>query len=111
VRFVLGFRISKEGSLCKLLLPERPWEKVAVDLFEWKGGHYLVTINYSRFLEIKKLNGLGTKQVIAALQPMFACHGLPNDLVSDIGPQFPCSEFARWTSKYGIKHTTTSLPR
>ena len=76
---------------------------------QWQGGHYLVVVDYYfRFPEVRKLSGLGSRQVITALQLIFACHRLPNELISDNGPQFSCSEFSRSASTYGIKHTTSS---
>lgn len=36
-------------------LPERPWERVAVDLCEFRGDVYLVLVDYySRFPEVRK---------------------------------------------------------
>ena len=34
-------------------LPEKPWEKVASDLFEYKGKTYILIVNYfARYIEI-----------------------------------------------------------
>ena len=38
-------------------IPDRPWEKVVCDLFEMKGKHYLITVDYySEFYEIDHLS-------------------------------------------------------
>ena len=39
------------------------------------------------------------------LRLIFANHGLPEELVSDNGPQLASSEFALFMKQNGIKHT------
>ena len=63
---------------------------------------------YSRFPEVRKLTGQSSRQVITALQHIFACHGLPIELITDNGPPFSCFEFARWAMTYDIKHIKSS---
>ena len=42
---------------------------------------------------------------INELRLIFAQHGLPEEVVSDNGPQFVSNEFAEFMTKNGIKHT------
>jgi len=46
-----------------------------------------------------------TERTVGELHFIFAQHSLPEEVVSDNGPQFPSNEFAKFTSKNGIKHT------
>ena len=46
-----------------------------------------------------------TKHTIDQLRLVFAQHGLPEEVVSDNGPQFTSNEFTEFMSKNGIKHT------
>ena len=39
------------------------------------------------------------------MQGLFAVHGLPDQVVSDNGPQFVSKEFQRFMKENGIKHT------
>jgi len=90
-------------------LPDRPWQKVAADLFELKGHPYLLFIDYfSRYIEVAKLSRPTSPEVTTHLQSMFARHGIPEQLIPDNGPQFPSTSFAKFTEDYGFTHILTS---
>ena len=90
-------------------LPDRPWQKVAVDLFELKGHPYLLVIDYfSRYIEVAKLSSTTSPDVSVHLQSMFARHGIPEQLISDNGPQFSSTSFAKFAEDYGFTHILTS---
>ena len=44
---------------------------------------------------------------LQALQTFFANFGLPEEIVSDNGPQFTASDFAEYCRNKGIKHSRT----
>jgi len=91
------------------VFPQLPWQKVASDLFVWKNSHYLLVIDYfSRFIEIAKLSTETTGSVIKHMSSIFARHGIPQELVSDNGPQYSSREFANFAKEYGFEHTTSS---
>ena len=80
-------------------LPERPCQKVGVDICEFKNSHYLVQVDYfSRYIDIAYLPGLMTAAVIGKMKNFFAQHGVPEVVVSDNGPQFSSSEFRAFSS-------------
>ena len=90
-------------------LPEYPWQVVGTDLFEIKGVHYLLTVDYfSRYPEVLQLTSTTATTVIAALKSVFARHGIPEVVRSDNGPQFSAHEFARFASRYEFQHVTSS---
>jgi len=65
-------------TLCRHEIPHRPWQKVGTDLFEIKGRHYLVTVDYlSLFFEIDYLPDTTSQTVITKLKHHFARHGIP----------------------------------
>ena len=46
--------------------PQRPWQLVGTDLFEWKGNAYSLVVDYlSRFLEIARLESTTARAVVA----------------------------------------------
>ena len=44
-------------------------------------------------------------RMVEELRKLFAQHGLPEELVSDNGPQFIASEFEEFMRSNGVKHT------
>ena len=85
---------QKPEPLMMSKLPDLPWQKVATDLFSWKGSQYLLVIDYfSRYVELSKLSATTSQDVINQMKSIFARHGIPNEVVSDNGPQFSSKVF------------------
>ena len=71
-----------------------PWEKVGIDLCEYQGKAYLVTVDYfSNFFEVDVMTSTTAKQMITCLKRHFARYGIPKCIVSDFGPQMMSNEF------------------
>ena len=90
-------------------VPERPWERVAMDLFELKGKPYIVVVDYlSRWAEVRQLQAETASATIVAIKSIFATHGIPDVVVSDNGPNFSSGEFVSFAKNYGFTHITSS---
>ena len=90
-------------------LPERPWQKVATDLFELEGKTFLLVVDYhSRYPEVAKLSSTTSAAIIERMKSIFARHGIPEILMSDNGPQYSAAEFLKFSKKYGFTHITSS---
>lgn len=90
-------------------IPTRPWSKIGMDLFEFKGEHYLLTVDYfSKWPDIAKLETLTSKCVISHVKSEMAKYGIPDIVISDNGPQFASAKFEKFAKEYRFQHTTTS---
>ena len=90
-------------------MPNRPWERVATDLFEWQKSQYLIVVDYySRYIEVSKLGSTSSPNVIKHLKSMFARHGIPEVVISDNGPQYSSEQFVEFAEQYGFTHITSS---
>ena len=63
---------------------------------------------YSGFFEMAQLNGTKSSVVINHCKFQFACHAIPDKLISDNGPQFSSHEFNQFAQQYGFQHVTSS---
>ena len=96
-------------SLMPHKIPNRPWEQVAVDLFELNKKEYMITVDYfSNFWEIHRLTSTTSSAIVLKLKNHFARYGCPNRLISDNGPQFVSSEFRKFANEWDFEHRTSS---
>jgi len=78
-------------------LNNRPWAKSETDLFACNGHDFLVTVDYySNFWEVDRLEDTSSVTVIRKLKAHFARYGIPETVVSDNGPQYSATEFAKF---------------
>ena len=70
---------------------------------------FLIVVDaYSKWAEVIEMKQTITDRTIAALRHLFSSHGIPVQIVSDNGPQFTSSDFAKFLKQNGIKHSRTS---
>ena len=86
--------------------PTRPFQRVHIDFCQKGTDFFLVLVDsHSKWIEVKLMKSTTSERTIDELRLIFADHGLPEEVVSDNGPQFISAEFAEFMSKNGIKHT------
>ena len=93
--------------------PQRPWAKVAIDLFSINTNgilhEFMVTVDYwSTFFEVDELKTTQARTVIQCLKRHFSRHGIPSCVVTDNGPQFSCSLFYDFSQQWMFEHIRTS---
>lgn len=76
------------------VIPIRPWQMVAQDLFTLNRENFLITVDYfSEYWEIDQLPDILSSTVIAKTKEHFARYGIPETVISDNGPQFCSQEY------------------
>ena len=69
---------------------------------------FLVTDVHSKWPEVNIMSSTTAFRTIAVLREMFVRFGIPEQLVSDNGPQFQSDEFKQFMTTNGIKHIRSS---
>ena len=86
-------------------VPQGPCRKVGSDLFTLNNCDYLVTVDYySDYYELDKLPNAKAGNVIKATKSHFARHGIPEQLISDNGPQYISDEFKLFAREQDFEH-------
>ena len=90
-------------------LPERPWQRLGADVFEFRGSQYLIVVDYySRWIEVRRFSSLSSVTTIESFKSILCVHGIPDCIISDNGPQFASREFAEFAKDYCFIHVTSS---
>ena len=88
--------------------PTRPWEKVGIDIFTFRGQDYFTTVDYlSGYFEVDRVPSKKVNDIVYVLRQQFARHGIPSEVVSDNSP-FGAKEFKAFAERWEFKHTTSS---
>ena len=90
--------------------PDGPWKRIHVDFAgPFLGSMFMVLVDaHSKWLEVVPMASTTTEKTIEMLRNMFARYGLPDQIVSDNGPQFTSTEFATFIKRNGVKHIRTA---
>ena len=90
-------------------IPDRPWSRVATDLFSLKSKDYIVLVDYySDYIEVSPLTDTTPSSIIKFLKFQFSRHGIPDVLVSDNGPQYISNEFVQFANEWEFRHVSSS---
>ena len=90
-------------------IPDRPWSKIATDLFTLNSKNYITVVDYfSDFIEVSELQDTTSTSVIQALKEHFSRHGIPDTAVSDNASQFSSQEFHEFSLSWEFNHVSSS---
>ena len=86
----------------------QPMKRLHIDFAEIEGWEVLVIIDvHSKWIEAVPLRKATAATTVSVLQTFFSNFGLPEELVSDNGPQFTAHTFSDFCKVNGIKHSFT----
>ncbi|XP_041820347.1 uncharacterized protein K02A2.6-like [Chelmon rostratus] len=90
--------------------PEEPWQRVHIDFAgPVEGRMFLVVVDaHSKWPEAIIMQETSTERTIEELRLIFSRFGLPQQLVSDNGPQLVSKEFKAFMEENGIHHITSA---
>ena len=90
--------------------PTTPWQRIHVDFAgPFLGKSFFIVIDsHSKWPEVIEMSSTNSTQTITVLRRFFSTYGLPEQLVSDNGPQITSEEFKTFMKSNGIKHIRCS---
>lgn len=94
-------------------VPDRPWERIAADLFHLNGKPFLLIVDYfSKYPEVLQLTDMTAQSVIQKFKAVLARHGIPDILIADHVP-FASSEMAQFAADWGFRiiHSSPHFPQ
>ncbi len=92
------------------LWPETPWTRIHLDFAGPLNGrmYLLIVDSHSKWPEIWEMRSTTSQRTISVLQHLFSSYGLPQQVVTDNGPQFIAEEFNEYMCSIGVKHFRTA---
>ena len=81
--------------------PTRPWQRLHVDFAgPFNGGMFLIVVDAkSKWMEVIPMSSTSANATIRALRS----HGLPEEIVTDNGPQFVAGEMKDFLTANGVR--------
>lgn len=90
-------------------LPDRPWQRIALDLCEHNKQNYLIISEYyARYIEILHMKTTTSAHVSLKLKAICARYGIPDVVISDNRPQFTSTGFRDLARELDFEHVTSS---
>ena len=100
----------QKAPLHPWIWPTKPWQCIHIDFAgPFQGKMFFLLVDaHSKWPEIYEMTSTTSARTIELLRHLFAAYGLPEQVVSDNGPQFISGEFESFMKNNGIKHIRTA---
>ena len=91
-------------------IPIRPWDVVGVDKLQIIAKNYLCIVDYhSKFLVVKKMEGLSADSLILALKVVFVEYSIPKRVISETGGNFISEKCKNFYNSLNIEQAVSLL--
>ncbi|XP_012713748.2 uncharacterized protein K02A2.6 [Fundulus heteroclitus] len=86
--------------------PAEPWQRIHIDFAGPIEDRMLLVVvdAHSKWQDVVIMKSTTTRKTIERLEEMFSRYGIPEQLVSDNGPQFVAEEMEAFLKMNGIQH-------
>lgn len=102
-------RANTKQPLQPHVIPDLPWQKVGMDLFNLDSKNYLIIVDYySQYFEVSQVNSYNAQTVVTQCKSIFSRHGIPCQIISDGGPPFNSHQFKEFCCSWHIDHQMSS---
>ncbi|XP_040072060.1 uncharacterized protein K02A2.6-like [Ixodes scapularis] len=88
--------------------PSRRWQRIHLDFAFTDNQWLLVLVDvHSKWVEVFVMSSTTAEKTMEKLRSVFAAYGLPEEVVTDNGPQFTAKNFTEFLLRNGVRHTRT----
>ena len=103
-------RAPPKSPLHPWVWPDKPWQRVHLDFAgPFQGSMFLVAVDaFSKWPEVRAMTSTTVSATLDVLREWFCSNGIPEQLVTDNGPQFTADAFQHFTQMNGIRHTRSA---
>ena len=99
-------KVPSRAPLYPWKWPAKPWERIHIDFFEKGKLNFLIVVDaYSKWLEVTPMGSMTSLKTIEVLRSLFVRYGIPEEVVSDNGPQLASEEFSQFLKQNGVNFT------
>ncbi|KAK3085126.1 hypothetical protein FSP39_024809 [Pinctada imbricata] len=86
--------------------PSAPWQRVHIDFAgPFLDQNFFILVDaHSKWPEVIPMKRITTARTIEVLRTIFSRNGIPEQIVSDNGPQFTSAEFGQFMKNNAIRH-------
>ena len=101
-----AYNVKSKSQNHPWIWPTSPWKRIHIDFAgPFLDKMFLIVVDaHFKWPEVVQMSTTTTPKTVQVLQVLFAKYGLPEQLVSDNGPQFTSEDFAYFMKANGIKH-------